>query len=364
MKSFQYLIVLSFVAMSGCTKFSAMKEIKKSLKANTSAKTLIDYELSGETPEDVFGRWREEKADAIKICEALSEITDQELTHFEEELNNSENESLIAPCKDALVVKLETYWKEQKAITPSVLPEVIDLSAGISFNESAVVRDTRGGYKVVSGDLANKQVVLTFDDGPHPQHTLSILKTLKSVSAKAIFFSMGNAARAYPDVLRLVGNQGHAVGSHSMSHKCLPFKKICASNNGRMLTFEEAKQEIIGGHRAVFQALGWVDPFFRFPYGESSAELSQFLRDRNVAEFFWSVDSNDWCSTKTPSSLVSGVMADVSARGRGVLLFHDIHRRTAEALPALLKELYYGGYQVVLMKPADAQSRNESLMLQ
>ncbi|MBX3039677.1 MAG: polysaccharide deacetylase family protein [Bdellovibrionaceae bacterium] len=382
-------IVLSMIAlgvMAGCSGGNSNKDVAASLKANKDAKNIAEYELSGKTAEDVFAKWKLEGLDAKAVCEALSAISAAELTHFEEEIQNEENASLIAPCKGELEAKLEQYWQEQRKdlkVKATELPEegsearlngltqnkegadeIMDINSGFSFPDGSVTRNFKGGYKVVSGDLANKQVVLTFDDGPHQQHTASILNTLGAVNAKAIFFSLGKAAKANPEMLRRVGSRGHAVGSHSWSHKCLPFKKICQSNNGRMLSFAEAKEEIVSAHRTIEKILGWVDPFFRFPYGESSAELSMFLKERDVGEFFWSIDSNDWRSSNTPSSIIRNVMSDLNARGRGVLLFHDIHRRTAEALPTLLRELYFNGYQVVLMKSSDPNARTQSRLLQ
>ncbi len=385
MKTSQALIsLIALGVMAGCSGGNSHKDVQKSVKANTDAKTKLEYELSGQTSEDLFEKWRVEGRDAKSICEALDAIAVQDLTLFENEIKDEENAALVAPCKNQLVEKLEKHWENErrqlqvKASEESEGDEarlsglgsagsqsgIMDINANFSFPDAVVTRNFKGGYKVVTGDLANKQVVLTFDDGPHPQHTATILNTLGAVNAKAIFFHMGKAAKANPDMVRRVGSRGHGVGTHSWSHKCLPFKKICQSNNGRMLSFAEAKEEIVSAHRTVQQILGWVDPFFRFPYGETSAELSKFLKDRDVGEFFWSVDSNDWRSSNTPSSIIRNVMNDLNARGRGVLLFHDIQRRTAEALPTLLRELYFNGYQVVLMKSSDPHARTQSRMLQ
>jgi peptidoglycan/xylan/chitin deacetylase (PgdA/CDA1 family) len=135
------------------------------------------------------------------------------------------------------------------------------------------------------------------------------------------------------------------------------------ANDGKILTYEEGVAEIQGGHQAIYDVLGWVDPFFRFPYGEASLELKDYLRKHSTGEFLWNVDSEDWKnkldngSPNTPQTVVDNVIAQLKPRGRGIILFHDIQRRTAEALPLMLKRLKEEGYQPVLLQPKDLQSR-------
>ncbi|MEN0058884.1 MAG: polysaccharide deacetylase family protein, partial [Bdellovibrio sp.] len=149
------------------------------------------------------------------------------------------------------------------------------------------------------------------------------------------------------------------VGSHSVTHPCLGGSSSCRRANGRVYSYSQAVSEIQGGHQAVYDVLGWVDPFFRFPYGESSPELKNYLRQAQVAEFFWSIDSEDWKATSN-RQLLDKVWAQLDARGRGVILFHDIQRRTAEIMPQFLSELYYKGYSVVQIQPADPEARYKS----
>ncbi len=82
-----------------------------------------------------------------------------------------------------------------------------------------------------------------------------------------------------------------------------------------MLTFDEAVAEIKGGHQAVFDAVGWVDPFFRFPYGESSNELKKYLKANSVGEFFLNVDSEDW-KAQSNASMPKYLVTDRATRSR------------------------------------------------
>lgn len=357
----RWIPVLGLAAVSvACSpKSEISKDVEQSLHLNKTAPTKMEWDLSGAAPEALFEKWRAEKADPQSLCEAFEKVPAQDLTLFENEIESDANAELLGPCQAALKEKLQVYWAELK-----LSEETVPAQASFRFQDVVVSRDTSRGYKVVTGDLANKQVLLTFDDGPHATHTYTVMNALGSVNAKGLFFVLGRSVKARPGVLKDIAARGHSVGSHSVTHPCLPATRQCAGSNGRMLSAAEAQREIIGGHRAIVDVLGWVDPFFRFPYGASSPALSQFLRDRGVAEFFWSVDSNDWRSSQTPSSIVRNVMRDLNARGRGVLLFHDIHRRTAEAMPSLMRELYFGGYSVVVMKSSDPNARTRSRMLQ
>jgi peptidoglycan/xylan/chitin deacetylase (PgdA/CDA1 family) len=155
-----------------------------------------------------------------------------------------------------------------------------------------------------------------------------------------------------------------SIGSHSVDHKCLPANAVCThSNGGTPLTFAQAVAEITGGHRAVYETLGWVDPFFRFPYGEYSPELKQFLSDHGTAEFFWTIDSEDW-KNQTPQQMVDNTFHQLDALGRGIILFHDIQRKTAETLPLILSELYFKGYSVVGIRSSNPNDRRNSKLLQ
>ena len=105
--------------------------------------------------------------------------------------------------------------------------------------------------------LQDKEVVLTFDDGPWPGNTPAVLKALADQCTKAVFFSIGKHAGYHPEILRQVLAAGHTVGTHTWSH---------ANLNSKKLTEQQAKDEIEKGFSAVKLALGTAPaPFFRFP---------------------------------------------------------------------------------------------------
>lgn len=188
--------------------------------------------------------------------------------------------------------------------------------------------------------LQMKEVIFTFDDGPLPSHTRTILKALSEHCTRATFFPVGKLAVGYPEVLREVAAGGHTIGAHTFSHIDL----------GKAAP-DKAKDEIERGFSAVSRgAGGGTAPFFRYPFLRDSKDSLAHLGGRNIAIFSTDIDSFDF-KVQSPDNIVKTVMAKLDKRGKGMILMHDIQPSTAKALPTLLKELKAKGYKVVHMRP-------------
>jgi peptidoglycan/xylan/chitin deacetylase (PgdA/CDA1 family) len=193
--------------------------------------------------------------------------------------------------------------------------------------------------------LNDHEIVITFDDGPLPPHTEKILETLAAQCVKATYFMVGRMAAAYPESVRKVAAAGHTIGTHSQDHPWF-----------NRLSLAKARDEIDQGFASVQAALGndyKVAPFFRFPGLLHRADAEAYLAERGV--MVWSVDfhGDDWFHRISPQQIVQRVMNRLAANhNRGVLLLHDIHARTATALPNLLAQLKEQGYRVVHVVPA------------
>jgi peptidoglycan/xylan/chitin deacetylase (PgdA/CDA1 family) len=205
--------------------------------------------------------------------------------------------------------------------------------------------------------LRDHEVVLTFDDGPWPVNTPSVLKTLADECTTGIFFPIGKHATYYPEILKQVAAAGHTVGSHTWSH---------ANLNDKKLTEDQRKEEIEKGFSAVKWALGSAPaPFFRFPALQHPPEIVTYLGTRNVGIFSCDLDSFDFKASK-PQTIVDTVMKKVDKLGKGIILMHDFQKHTAEALPELLRRLKAGGYKVVKMiakAPAQTIARYDDQVL-
>ncbi len=184
--------------------------------------------------------------------------------------------------------------------------------------------------------LKKGEVVLTFDDGPIPSQTGSILRTLRKHCAKATFFALGQLARAYPDVVARMAADGHTVANHGWNHR------VMSGQSAHRIRYDIART----WHALDRASGGRAAPFFRFPYLASSPRVRRNVASLDMAIFDTDIDSKDY-KTRSPSALVRRVMRHLDRRGKGILLFHDSKRVTAKALPTLLKTLARKGYKLV-----------------
>jgi peptidoglycan/xylan/chitin deacetylase (PgdA/CDA1 family) len=185
--------------------------------------------------------------------------------------------------------------------------------------------------------LEDHEVVLTFDDGPLPPYSNRVLEILASECVKANYFLVGMMARSFPDVVHRIYEAGHTIGTHSQSH---PLRKM---------PLERAEREINEGIASVTRTLdGGVAPapFFRFPGLLRSKSVERYLASQLLMT--WSVDfvADDWMKI-SPAQVYARALARIEANRKGILLLHDIHERTVEALPNLLWELQRRGYHIV-----------------
>ena len=188
--------------------------------------------------------------------------------------------------------------------------------------------------------LRDKEIVLTFDDGPWPENTTAVLKALADNCLKATFFEIGEHATWHPELAKQVAAAGHTIGSHTWSHKDL-------ARNPYAKDLDLAKQEVEMGVSAVHLALGApFASFFRFPDLQHPPAVLSYLAERNIATISTDIDSFDFKMRK-PEQVIQSVMSKLQKRGKGIILMHDFQRNTAEALPELLRQLKAGGYKAV-----------------
>lgn len=195
----------------------------------------------------------------------------------------------------------------------------------------------RFGAQYPSEDILQPgEVVLTFDDGPMRSHTPKILEALAAHCTKATFFVVGRMALSEPELLRETAQHGHTIALHTWSHK-----KLTATSAAK------AKEDIELGHSVVEKALSQpVTPFFRFPYLAAPHSMLDYLQTRNVAVMGIDIDSKDF-QTRKPEVMVANVLTQLKAKGKGIILFHDIQPSTSRGLTTLLDELKKQGFKVV-----------------
>lgn len=184
--------------------------------------------------------------------------------------------------------------------------------------------------------LADKEVVLTFDDGPSPENTPLVLKALADQCAKATFFMEGRNLRQSPDLARRVVSEGHSAGIHSDTHPHLP-----------TLSPEQQLDDLALSRAAYKAVFGVETPAYRFPFLEETPTMLAALKQANITIASIDMAINDWIPEDTTEILAQRLGQSLDKAGRGIILMHDANGPTAKALPTLLKVLKHKGYKVV-----------------
>lgn len=193
--------------------------------------------------------------------------------------------------------------------------------------------------------LAEREVVITFDDGPLPPYSNEILDILDAQCVKATFFIVGEMAKSFPDVVHREYEAGHTIATHSANHP-LHFDKLSG---------DRLDEQIDGGIAAVGAALGdpaAVAPFFRIPGLRRSETVENALAARALVVFGADAVADDWHHNIAPAQIIERAMTRLEKHNGGILLLHDIHPRTVAALPGLLRQLKEHGFRVVQVVPA------------
>jgi peptidoglycan/xylan/chitin deacetylase (PgdA/CDA1 family)/TolA-binding protein len=189
-----------------------------------------------------------------------------------------------------------------------------------------------GDDTIVGRTLPEKSVVLSFDDGPKPKRTAEVLDILRRFGAHGVFFQVGRNVAHAEAASQMVLEAGHALGNHSFSHACLPKLEAAALTE----QIEKTNSELEG-------VLKQKPVLFRPPYGARNQAVLDAAKAHGMRTVLWNVDSQDWADP-VPSSIALHVLKEVEREKRGIILFHDIHARTAEALPLVLEKLVADGY--------------------
>ena len=210
------------------------------------------------------------------------------------------------------------------------------------------------GVIVPDRDGFQKRVALTFDDGPNPTTTPIILDILAERGILATFFINGKRVTDATQraILARMLEEGHIIANHSHNHTDL--KKASRAT---------LDSEVRRTHEVLVEA-GEERRWFRFPYGSSSCSTAQFVRDEfGYTVTGWHVDSADWCFASSTggvghcasstfkwvpdgfrSDMVGYTVSQTKTQNGGILLFHDIHKNTADALPEIIDQLEEAGF--------------------
>ena len=184
----------------------------------------------------------------------------------------------------------------------------------------------RGGCKV---DASRPMVAITFDDGPG-KHTDRIVSTLEKYNARATFFVQGKNVSGYKSVMQRAVSLGNEIGNHTWNH-------VNLAHSGSSVI----SQQINSTNTAVYNATGTYPKLYRPPYG---AFNNSVLNSIPMAAVMWSVDTLDW-KTRNPAKTLESVKRDTY--DGAIILMHDIHSPTADAVESVVKHLLMNNFQLV-----------------
>jgi|GEM_PF-5048409 len=177
-------------------------------------------------------------------------------------------------------------------------------------------------------------IALTFDDGPHETNTPRLLDILKARNVKATFYVVATNARRHPEIMRRIIVEGHEVGNHTVSH-----------GNLTKMTPDQVRKELRVAHESIVDTTGIPPRSMRPPYGAITQEQKSWIKSEfGYPSVLWSVDPEDW---KRPGSSVVASRLVSGARPGGILLAHDIHKPTIDAMPSAIDQLVAKGFQFV-----------------
>ena len=198
--------------------------------------------------------------------------------------------------------------------------------------EQAKIEEQEAKEEEIAG---HKYIALTFDDGPMPGSTNRILETLDQYDAKATFFMLGNNVQANPDLAKKVADNGHEIANHSITHADL--NKVSA---------EQVRKEMIDSKKLIENITGKTPTLFRPPYGSKNDAVHEIANETEQSIALWSIDTYDW-QHLNPNATFEKVKANV--KPGSIILMHDIHQESADALPRVMEFLDEEGYEFVTM---------------
>ena len=286
-------------------------------------------------------------SDASKAKEKLT----KELTSFlqDKKLEQEKFDQIVKSFSDQDLSAWNFDYKDSQIILyPSQTVENLDeialpVSSFFELIQSSYLLDKDAElYKAYLEKKNRKVVALTFDDGPNPTTTTQALDTLSKYGIKATFFVLGKNVSGNEEILKRMKADGHVIGNHSWSHPVLS-----------KLSLDEAKKQITDTEAALTKVLGSSSKLMRPPYGAITDDIRNSL---DLSFIMWDVDSLDWKS-KNEAAILTEIQREV--KNGSIILMHDIHAETVNALPKVIDYLKGQGYEFVTV-PEMLHSRLKS----
>jgi peptidoglycan/xylan/chitin deacetylase (PgdA/CDA1 family) len=184
---------------------------------------------------------------------------------------------------------------------------------------------------IFHGPATDRRIALTFDDGPTPSVTPFVLDELKKRNLKVTFFMIGQRVKASPDLARRVHEEGHEIANHTFTHPILA-----------KMPSDRVEWELEMCQETIHNATGVTPVYFRPPYGAFKKTQGPLATSKNLNVVYWGVDPRDW--SRPGVDKITGTIQKETRPG-SIILMHDLHTQTRDAVPRVLDELQESNFK-------------------
>ncbi len=224
-------------------------------------------------------------------------------------------------------------WRQPELVWRMILIGILVVAGLMQMPPAGVHSSSELKMNIPEPAPGEKLVCLTFDDGPHPEHTAALLDGLKQRGVKATFFLVGTQINYAPGLVHRIAGEGHQIGVHTLEH---------VQVDG--LAQEEFQWQVEGMRRLLYSMLGEQDLWLRPPYG-SLDENALAWADSPVV--LWSVDPEDW-KDEDAKRIANHIINNT--RDGDIILMHDIYPSSVEAALTAVDTLRERGYRFVTVR--------------
>lgn len=225
----------------------------------------------------------------------------------------------------------------------AVLLFLLFMGAFCVFFDQAIFSRKNTIYK---GKSDKKQIVLTFDDGPSPEWTPKVLEELRKCGIKATFFMVGHHVQMYPEVAKMVANEGHEIANHGYAHSVTFY-----------YTPAEIEEEIKYTEHVIREITGYTTKYFRPPKAWMRDYIKKKVKSMGYETVLWSLNSKDWVSF---NHKIIVRYLEKSVKNGDIILFHDSgnvfsreggsRNQTVKSVSLLVNRLKAKGYEFVTIE--------------
>lgn len=244
----------------------------------------------------------------------------------------------IKPPADPALASIVQNYQKQVAPAPQAGEGATSPGSPSSYQQSLAAKPVRTpgpDTKIIrSWPTGRKWVALTYDDGPHPEHTPKLMDLLKSKNVKATFFVLGPMVEKSPEVAKALAEAGFEIANHTVNHK-----------EFRRMSKEQIREEIDGATKIIKEVTGTEPKVMRPPYGQAPKNVQEVTDELGLRIVTWNVDTEDW--KRAPAEKMRDTILKNVSDG-AIILMHDTHgERVYDATAQVIDEVRAKGYEFV-----------------